>query len=440
MQLRDILSCVRTVWSADLAVMLWGPPGVGKSDGVRQLAASMSYRIPESPGVAAASPRLAKVYGREFTGRKVFDVRLLLCDPTDLKGLPVYSTDDRRAVWVMTGLFPVDPKQLANMERELLMLAEQSPPDFVEDGIEARRKIAQLEDLIESALHDQHSVVFLDELAAAPPAVQQSAYQLVLDRKIGEYSLPRGTSIIAASNQSSHQAGVHNMPSPLKSRFIHYVLDAPSFEQWRTDFAEPRGIAESILGFLKFKEDAFFNFDPKKMRQGDQGDVTYACPRTWEFADRILRAPIAAPSLEGLETTLAGTIGSGTASEFVAHMKLFSRLPDPNEVLDGRIKEVDFRNPDTGQDDLSLRFAFLTGLTRRLKANPTLPRADNYVNYILDNDGWKQVEFAVVILKECLQTGGGSGPGQIILKAKRWPDLGKLANLGHIITTNNRAA
>ena len=56
-------------------------------------------------------------------------------------------------------------------------------------------------------------------------------YQLVLDRKLGEYRLPDGWVVIAAGNPASER-GVHfSMPRPLRNRFVHLDLE-PDFIDW----------------------------------------------------------------------------------------------------------------------------------------------------------------------------------------------------------------
>ena len=119
--------------------MLWGPPGVGKSQGVRQIASEI----------------------REKTGKKVevTDVRLLLFNPVDLRGIPTANEDKTLAVWLKPKIFQMDPS----------------------------------EDVI--------NFLFLDEISAAPQSVQAAAYQITLDRTVGEHKLPENCVVIAAGNR-----------------------------------------------------------------------------------------------------------------------------------------------------------------------------------------------------------------------------------------------
>src|SRR5829696_5599735 len=110
-------------------------------------------------------------------GLTLADVRATLLDPVDLRGLP--RLDGDAAVWC--------------------------PPAFLPK--------------------DGQGLLFLDELAQAAPLVQAACLQLVLDRRIGEYELPDGWVVVAASNRAEDRAGAHRLITPLLNRFVHLELE-----------------------------------------------------------------------------------------------------------------------------------------------------------------------------------------------------------------------
>ena len=126
-----VMRCLRV----QRPVFLWGPPGVGKSELVNQIATDLE-------GV-------------------MIDFRLAIRQPTDIMGIPFYNKDTGTMDW--------------------------APPI----------------DLPSEAFAKQYPIVvlFLDELNAAAPAVQAAAYQLVLDRRVGQYRLPDNVVIVAAGNR-----------------------------------------------------------------------------------------------------------------------------------------------------------------------------------------------------------------------------------------------
>lgn len=223
-------SLLDTRWSA----FLWGPPGAGKSSVVRQIA--------------------------ELRGLPLVDIRALLLDPTDLRGIP--SVVDGVARW--------------------------HPPSFLPRAGE------------------RPGLLFFDELSAAPPLVQASLYQLILDRRIGEYVLPEGWRIVAAGNRAEDASVTFRMPAALANRFIHidYEID---FDDWRA-WAVGAGIHPLVLGFLSLRRELLFD-----MRQPERGFPT---PRSWEILSDTLKAFGAAAEAHDI---FLGIVGEGAAVEFAAY-------------------------------------------------------------------------------------------------------------------------
>jgi len=229
------------------AVFLWGGPGVGKSAVVRQL---------------AEEARLV-----------LRDIRALLLDPVDLRGLPFVGKDGRSS-W--------------------------ATPDFLPQ--------------------DGEGILFLDELNAAPAMVQASCYQLVLDRKLGEYVLPQGWSIIAAGNRESDRAVTTRMPTPLRNRFVHidFEVDVQEWSEW----AIRSGICPEIIAFVRFR--------PELLSAFDRDANAFPSPRSWEFVSRI----IGCQHGRHVEHELfAGAVGMGAATEFSGFLRMFRDLPPIDAIL-----------------------------------------------------------------------------------------------------------
>jgi hypothetical protein len=68
-------------------VFIWGPPGIGKSDIVKQIGESQN--------------------------RQVIDIRLSLWDPTDIKGIPFYNPNANGMSWAPPVELPSDPNSNA---------------------------------------------------------------------------------------------------------------------------------------------------------------------------------------------------------------------------------------------------------------------------------------------------------------------------------------
>ena len=248
-----ISNALRVLVSARQPAFLWGGPGIGKSAVIRQLAAALSMPLR--------------------------DVRALLLDPVDLRGLPFLGKDGR-SKW--------------------------ATPEFLpQDGA---------------------GILFLDELNAAPAMVQASCYQLVLDRKLGEYTLPAGWSIIAAGNRDSDRAVTTRMPTPLRNRFVHLEFEV-DMQEW-SEWAIQAGVRPEVIAFLRFRAELLNAFD--------RDANAFPSPRSWEFVSRILESQ-PEPSIE--HELFAGAVGGGAATEFSAFLRMFRELPNIDAILVNPHKE-----------------------------------------------------------------------------------------------------
>ncbi len=201
------------------------------------------------------------------------DVRATLLDPVDLRGLP--SVLNGRAVWCPPAFLPTRGKGL----------------------------------------------LFLDELAQAPPLVQAACLQLTLDRRLGEYELPEGWTVVAASNRSEDRAGTHRLISPLLNRFVHLDLEV-SPDDWQA-WAVTANVAAEVRAFLRFRPGLLFQFKPEANQRA------FPTPRSWAFVSDVLKAT--PPNL--LHPVVAGCVGDGPAAEFAGFLRLCRELPDIDACL-----------------------------------------------------------------------------------------------------------
>lgn len=233
-----------------------------------------------SPGIgkSAIIHQVAKEYNL-----KVIDVRLAQCDPCDLNGFPTVL--GKKSGYLPMDTFPIEG-------------------DILPEGYNGW-------------------LIFFDELTSAVPAVQSAAYKVILDRMIGNYHLHKNVVMAAAGNLETDNAIVQPMSTALQSRLVHIELTL-DHEEW-CDWAMSNNINHHITSFIKFKPSALYTFQP------DHTDHTYACPRTWEFTDRIMK--VVSTDSRNLLPMLAGTISEGVAREFVTFMKIYDKLPTLEAIL-----------------------------------------------------------------------------------------------------------
>ena len=245
---------------------LWGPAGIGKSDGVRQMAAKLAER----------------------TGKKVnvTDVRLLLFSPVDLRGVPVADEHRQFTDWLKPRIFDMDPGA----------------------GV--------------------INILFLDELSAAPQSVQAAAYQITLDRRIGEHSLPENCVVIAAGNRTTDQSVAYKMPKALCNRLMHFNVQS-DFASWKR-WAGENGIDPRIIGYLSFD-------NSRLCAEPGSSDLAYPTPRSWSFVSSIIKTMNSA-DLSKQHLMISACVGTDSATEFEHWCAANDSLPPVEDILRGECR------------------------------------------------------------------------------------------------------
>ncbi len=256
----------------------------------------------------------------------MIDLRLSQLAPTDLRGLPVADQELKVSRWY--------------------------PPEFLPQA--------------------GRGILFLDELNLAPPAMQGMAQQLILDRRVGNYTVPGDWFVWAAGNRKEDRASVFDMPAPLANRFIHLTVEA-NFESFKT-YALGHDIHEHILAFLSFRPTLLHKLDPQQ--------PAWPSPRSWMIANRLYKV--------GLD--IAHVVGQGAATEFAAFLKHYSQLPNVEAILQGNGKDISFpKEPST-------RYALTMALTIRATS---LQESYQAFQWISNNAGLEWIQlFATDLFRQ----------------------------------------
>jgi len=301
----EIVLALETLLAIRQPAFLWGAPGVGKSQVVAQVARDR--------------------------GLKLVDVRAVLLDPVDLRGIPRFD-DAGNTAWC--------------------------PPSFLP--------------------REGAGILFLDELNTAPPLVQAACYQLILDRRLGEYELPQGWTVVAAGNRESDRAVTHRMPSALANRMVHLDFE-PDLNDWLA-WAEESGIHPRLMAFLQFRPKLLHAFDPKC------AEKAFPSPRSWEFVSRILEA---APDPATARALVRGAVGQAAAAECSAYLRAYDQLPDIDQILaDPFAVEI--------PDDPAVIYALCESVARRA-GEESMPSLGVLASRL-------PVEFGVLLMRDAART------------------------------------
>ncbi len=308
----EMIHCLKHFYCANIrkrislkclqASFLWGAAGIGKSQGVFQFAEEIE---------------------RECNVKVcVTDVRLLLFSPIDLRGVPVADVERKFATWLMPKIFAMDDSE----------------------GV--------------------INILFLDELSAAPQSVQAAAYQLCLDKKVGEHSLPDNCIVIAAGNRTTDQSISYKMPKALCNRFMHFNVSGDNFPSWKK-WAVGKGIDYRIVSYLAFD-------NSRLCVEPEASDLAFTTPRSWEFVSNVIEGVEDLGDTE--ETLIAANIGCDAAHEFISFCKGVLQMPSVEEILAGKCREYPKSH--------DVMYALMSAVVYRIKSSgATLEELENLCDY-----------------------------------------------------------
>lgn len=254
------------------AVMFFAGPGLGKSQKVKQMADHL--------------------FGEREDN--LVDFRLSDKEPQDIMGLPIPYIDEKtketKTVFATPSFWPRDP--------------------------------------------DWKGIIFLDELTNGDESMQKVAYQIMLDHRIGEYIFPKGAVFVGAGNRESDGGATSMLLAPLANRMVIVEVDYDA-EVWLSDFAMPRGLHSSIVGYIAASPDAIYTYEEAQR----MNSISFSTPRSLETASEILfdlDEGYVDNYMAGI--LLQGAIGKGHCTQILDYHIQAKGLPSIMKVMTGEIK------------------------------------------------------------------------------------------------------
>lgn len=276
-------------------VMLWGPPGIGKTSIAARLA-----RI-----LAAEYLAETKI---DISGKNFRDLSLTTIERVDLRGLPYFDHEKKQSVFYPPAMLP-----------------QESHP----------------------------GVIFIDEITRVDLDLLPSVYSLLQERRIGAYDLPDNYIIIAAGNGAEHGAVSHEMEPALADRFIHFNV-VPKPDEW-IDHMVDLGAHPLVCTYIKKHGDRLERC-AERIRDDKLLD---ASPRGWEGISDLVKIfdPYTPDGRIHIERTVPGILGEYSAAQFFEEIDSLKDQIDARVLFAADKSEVSKLLPKTLSGLYNLCFA-----------------------------------------------------------------------------------
>ena len=305
MKLSDAYRVVKDSIKNNTPIMLWGPPGIGKSSLIHQIAAEMS--------------------------RNVLDLRLAQLEPTDLRGVPMPDSTIGRARWYLPAFWP--NRAEVDTEKQVEVVDK--------DGVKKMTTVT----IKAGCCPEGPGIVFLDEIEKAPISVKNASLQLVLDRAIGTYKLPDDWAMVCAGNREEDGCFSAPLGAALSNRMIHLDIE-PDVDAWGM-WARDNGVLEDVIGFLYFKPELLYK---------QTEEHAFPTPRSWVMASSLSAS---AKTQKEQKELITAAVGRGAAQEYIVWQNVYKAV-DPEAVFAGQMPNFDGK-------DQSFKYAVTLAVAFALK-------------------------------------------------------------------------
>lgn len=312
------------------SLMLWGAPGIGKSQISKEYAdrnyplfkdnqkklLELQRRVDDADDTYSAADLERFRASLLHQDTNFIDFRLSQIEPTDLRGIPVPVKIYRDSTGKIVFNHEMVEGQKYSEETEVVW---------------ASPAVLNLD-------KDWKGVIIFDEINSAMPIVQAASYQLLLDRKVGELCIPSGAFLMAAGNREGDGGVTFPLATPLRDRMTHVEMEA-DLEDWIDNYAIPNAVHPRVVAYLK-QAGGDFNTLNKQSKSHAGG----TSPRSWVRAsdyEYLLDAENETPDYEVMRAIYSGRLTEEIALRYIHFCKNVANMPDVNEILEGKHK--DFR-------------------------------------------------------------------------------------------------
>lgn len=281
------------------------------------------------------------------------DIRLLMYSEVDLKGIPYPNSTNTATVWLQNDILPRADR----------------------DG--------------------ERGILVLDEITSVARSVRTAAYQLLNERRLGEYVLPDGWMIVCLGNGEEDGGDFQGMEGNFANRCSIFNV-APNLDAWK-EWAFKAGINYLVLGYVSWRPSDLHTFNPES-----ETEMLFASPRSWKAVSDILNIYGFNKDDDINNLRIISNVGSRVGNQFISFCKYKDAAVSPSDILAGKsVREI---------TEMEVLFMTMQGviklMTESIKTDKTnngkltsgtLEKCANGIKWML---GLKSVEHQVMAIKD----------------------------------------
>lgn len=285
------------------------------------------------------------------------DIRLLTYSEVDLKGIPYPDEGHTKTIWLQNDILP-------RVDR---------------DGADG--------------------VLVFDEITSTFRSVRTAAYQLLNERRLGEYVLPEGWMVVCLGNGEEDGGDYQGLEGNFANRCSMFNV-VSSMEDWKT-WALSHDINYLVTAYISWMPSDLHTYNPDSTE-----NLVFASPRSWEAVSNILNIRGFDEKDEITQLRINSNIGQRVGGKFAAFCRYKKSAVEPADILAGvkvptiKSEEVLFMTIQgvikLMSDAIKLDRANKSSITKETKV-----KCANGINWMLE---LSTLEHRVMAIKDLVET------------------------------------
>lgn len=263
------------------------------------------------------------------------DIRLLLYSESDLKGIPYVNSAHTHTIWLQNDILPREER----------------------DG--------------------PRGILVLDEVTSCSKSVRTAAYQLLNERSLGEYILPKGWMIVCLGNGEEDGGQFNGMEGNFANRcsVFQVITDLDAWKKW----AFRVNIHPLVMAYVSWCPEHLHSFDP------DKDEFVFASPRSWKAVSDILFF-FGFDANDPLTTAqIYANVGATVGRSFLSFSKMQNL--EANEILEGK----SVKKPQSHEELIMLIQAVIYLLSEKLEKEENVQVVildEKFLNSMVNGVNW----------------------------------------------------